>query len=82
MEIEEVSIITYIHDSLRQTDLRPSHPRHRDLLQHGTPTLTQDPYVVVVLGKTKHKTKVHDEGGKKPHWNDVLAFKSPQATKL
>lgn len=30
-----------------------------------------DPYVIVKCGGVTKKSKVHQEGGKKPRWNDV-----------
>jgi len=34
-----------------------------------------DPYCVVDINGQKHQTKVHNNGGKKPVWNDQLVFK-------
>ena len=35
-----------------------------------------DPYVVVMIGNEKRKTKTHKEGGKKPKWDGVLSFRT------
>mmetsp|Transcript_24934 Transcript_24934/g.69534 ORF Transcript_24934/g.69534 Transcript_24934/m.69534 type:complete len:142 (-) Transcript_24934:480-905(-) len=34
----------------------------------------QDPYAVVTIGATKHKTKVHKNGGENAVWNDHFQF--------
>jgi Ca2+-dependent lipid-binding protein len=36
---------------------------------------TQDPYVKVSLGKSKFKTKVHDDGGKMGKWNERFTLR-------
>jgi hypothetical protein len=38
--------------------------------------------VVVEVGKDKRKTRVHQEGGKKPHWEDKFSFANPKANML
>jgi Ca2+-dependent lipid-binding protein len=37
---------------------------------------------VVKLGQQVKKTRVHDEGGKKPRWNDTLNFTRGTDTNL
>ena len=41
---------------------------------------TQDPYVKIVSGSRQFKTKVHDNGGENPVWNEkfVLTIYNPQ----
>lgn len=34
-----------------------------------------DPYVVIKAGTKTVKTKVHENGGKAPKWNDTLTIK-------
>lgn len=47
-----------------------------------TPALIQDPYCIIKLGQQQKKTRVHDEGGKKPRWNDTLTFAKSSDTNL
>lgn len=35
---------------------------------------TQDPYCKIKVGKTKFKTRVHDNGGRSPTWNEKFVF--------
>ena len=41
----------------------------------------KDPYVIIEIGGSKQKTKVHKEGGKKPKWDEVFTF-HPKGNKM
>ena len=44
-------------------------------LTHDTETFSRmDPYVVCVINGQRQKSRVHQEGGKQPRWNDTLIF--------
>lgn len=38
--------------------------------------------MVIEIGGDRKKTKVHKEGGKKPHWEELLIFKNPKGNKM
>jgi|LakMenEpi03Aug12_release.lakeMendotaPanAssembly.Ray.scaffolds.fasta_scaffold2896818_2 hypothetical protein len=42
----------------------------------------KDPYTIVELGSEKRKTRTHQEGGKKPTWNDLFTFNNPKANMI
>lgn len=53
------------------------------ILTHDTEVFSKmDPYCVVKLGQQQRKTRVHDEGGKKPRWSDTLTFTRGSDTQL
>ena len=41
-----------------------------------------DPYVVVFCGTEKRKTRTHQEGGKRPVWNDTFTFSNPKSQQI
>jgi Ca2+-dependent lipid-binding protein len=52
-------------------------------LTHDTEMFSNmDPYVVVQCGSEKRKTRTHQEGGKRPQWNDSFSFANPKSQQL
>ena len=45
---------------------------NRDTANFGA----MDPYVILILGKTQQKTRVHKEGGEKPRWDQEFTLNS------
>ena len=43
-------------------------------LTHDTAILKMDPYCVVWLGNQSARTSTHHDGGRNPHWNNVLTL--------
>ena len=41
-----------------------------------------DPYVIVQCGSQKRKTRTHQQGGKRPLWNDSFTFANPKSQSL
>ncbi len=41
-----------------------------------------DPYVIVWCGSDKRKTRTHQEGGKRPQWNDSFTFVNPKSQQV
>ena len=52
-----IYIIQY--ESVRQTYFSHSYTWYWDILKYGTLSIIKDPYVIIEIGGTKQKTKVH-----------------------